>query len=175
MINFRDKIRKLLLIFHNFCCKIKTEEVFFYYPAKERKIIMVRIIIGLKGSGKTKHLIELANKAVETSPGNVVCIEKGNKLMFDVRHQVRLVDTDVFGVSGADQLFGMVCGIISANYDIKDIFIDSSLKICKDDKEEFVKLIEALNKITTAREINLVTTASIDAADFPVALNKYIL
>lgn len=136
---------------------------------------MVRIIIGLKGSGKTKHLIELANKAVETSPGNVVCIEKGNKLMFDVRHQVRLVDTDVFGIENADQLFGMVCGIISANYDIKDIFIDSSLKICKDNKDDFVKLIEALDKITTQKEINLVTTASIDISDFPTSLNKYIL
>lgn len=136
---------------------------------------MVRIIIGLKGSGKTKHLIELANKAVETSPGNVVCIEKGNKLMFDVRHQVRLVDTDMFGIGNADQLYGMVCGIISANYDIKDIFIDSSLKICKDDKAEFVKFIEALDKITSEKEINCITTASIDAADFPAELNKYIL
>lgn len=136
---------------------------------------MVRIIIGLKGSGKTKHLIELANKAVETSPGNVVCIEKGNKLIFDVRHQVRLVDTDVYGISNADELYGMVCGIMSANYDIKDIFIDSSLKICKDDKAEFVKLIEALDKITAQREINLITTASIDISDFPQELNKYIL
>ncbi len=136
---------------------------------------MVRIIIGLKGSGKTKHLIELANKAVETSPGNVVCIEKGNKLIFDVRHQVRLVDTDAFGISNADELYGMVCGIISANYDIKDIFIDSSLKICKDDKAEFVKLVEVLDKITNEREINLITTASIDISDFPKELNKYIL
>ena len=136
---------------------------------------MVRIIIGLKGSGKTKHLIELANKAVETSPGNVVCIEKGNKLIFDVRHQVRLVDTDAFSITNADELYGMVCGIISANYDIKDIFIDSSLKICKDDKAQFVKLIEALDKITTEREINCVTTASIDISEFPQELNKYIL
>ena len=136
---------------------------------------MVRIIIGLKGSGKTKHLIELANKAVETSPGNVVCIEKGNKLMFDIRHQVRLVDTDKFNISSASELYGMVCGIISANYDIKDIFIDSSLKICNDNKEDFIRLIEALDKITTAKEINCVTTASIAEADFPPILNKYIL
>ncbi|MBE6701204.1 MAG: hypothetical protein E7582_04875 [Ruminococcaceae bacterium] len=136
---------------------------------------MVRIIIGLKGSGKTKHLIELANKAVETSPGNVVCIEKGNKLMFDVNHQVRLVDTDHFSINNADELYGMVCGIISANYDIKDIFIDSSLKICKDDKADFIKLINALDEITSKKEINCVTTASIDASDFPAELNKYIL
>ncbi len=136
---------------------------------------MVRIIIGLKGSGKTKHLIELANKAVETSPGNVVCIEKGNKLIFDVRHQVRLVDTDAFGISNADELYGMVCGIISANFDIKDLFIDSSLKICGNDKEQFVKLINALDKVAAEREINIVTTASIDIKDFPQELNKYIL
>ncbi len=163
------------MIFFKFCCTIDTEEKIFDFILERKVFIMVRIIIGLKGSGKTKHLIELANKAVETSPGNVVCIEKGNKLMFDVRHQVRLVDTDVFGIENADQLFGMVCGIISANYDIKDIFIDSSLKICKDNKDDFVKLIEALDKITTQKEINLVTTASIDIADFPTSLNKYIL
>jgi hypothetical protein len=122
---------------------------------------MVKLIIGLKGSGKTKQLIEMANKAVETSPGNVVCIEKGNKLLFDVRHQVRLVDTAVFGIESAKELYGMVCGIIGANYDIKDIFIDSSLKICIDDKDEFVWFIESLNKLCSEREINCVTTASI--------------
>ena len=127
------------MIFTEFCCTIDTEGNFSDFTHErqaihemherhkshkrhERKeIIMVRIIIGLKGSGKTKHLIELANKAVETSPGNVVCIEKGNKLMFDILRQVRLVDTDLFGINNADQLYGMVCGIISANYDIKDI------------------------------------------------------
>ncbi len=136
---------------------------------------MVKLIIGLKGSGKTKHLIELANSAVETSPGNVVCIEKGNKLLFDVRHQVRLVDTAVFSIESAKELYGMVCGIIGANYDIKDIFIDSSLKICGNDKDEFVWFIEALNKLTTEREINCVTTASIAAEELPEALTKYII
>ncbi len=135
---------------------------------------MVKLIIGLKGSGKTKTLIELANKAVETSPGNVVCIEKGNKLLFDVRHQVRLVDTAVFNIESAKELYGMVCGIIGANYDIKDIFIDSSLKICGNSKEDFVWFIEALNKLTTEREINCVTTASISSEELPEELTKYI-
>ena len=136
---------------------------------------MVKLIIGLKGSGKTKHLIELANKAVETSPGNVVCIEKGNKLLFDVRHQVRLVDTAVFNIESAKELYGMVCGIIGANYDIKDIFIDSSLKICANNIDDFIWFIEALNKLTTEREINCVTTSSIAAEDLPECLTKYII
>ena len=136
---------------------------------------MGRIIIGLKGSGKTKHLIEMANRAVETSPGNVVCIEKGNKLLFDVRHQVRLVDTAVFGIESARELYGMICGIIGANYDIKDIFIDSSLKICSNNIEDFVWFIEALDKLTTEREINCVTTSSIAVEDLPEELTKYII
>ncbi len=136
---------------------------------------MVKLIIGLKGSGKTKHLVEMANKAVETSPGNVVCIEKGNKLLFDVRHQVRLVDTAVFGIESAKELYGMICGIIGANYDIKDIFIDSSLKICSNNIDEFVWFIEALDKLTTQREISCVTTSSIAVEDLPESLTKYLI
>ena len=89
---------------------------------------MLKLIIGLKGSGKTKQLIELANKAVEVSPGNVVCVEKSNKLTFDVHHKVRLIDTETYGVAGADQLYGLVCGILATNYDVKDLFIDSALR-----------------------------------------------
>lgn len=136
---------------------------------------MVKLIVGLKGSGKTKHLVEMANKAVETSPGNVVCIEKGNKLLFDVRHQVRLVDTAVFGIESAKELYGMICGIIGANYDIKDIFIDSSLKICSNNIDEFVWFIEALDKLTTQREISCVTTSSIAVEDLPESLTKYLI
>ena len=88
---------------------------------------MLRMIVGLKGTGKTKHLIELANHSVETSPGHVVVIEKGRKLIFDIRHQVRLIDTDEYSVNGADELYGLVCGALAANFDIKDVYIDSSL------------------------------------------------
>ena len=68
---------------------------------------MLKLIIGLKGSGKTKQLIELANKAVEVSPGHVVCVEKSNKLIFDVNHKVRLVDTEAYGVANAEELYGL--------------------------------------------------------------------
>lgn len=135
---------------------------------------MVRLIIGLKGTGKTKTLIDLANKAVETSPGHVACIEKGNKLIFDVKHQVRLIDTEEYDIDGAEMLYGLVCGIMSANYDIKDIFIDSSLKICDNDIEAFKALVDKLDKLTAKAEINLVTTCSIAPEDLPAELSKYI-
>ena len=137
-------------------------------------IFMLKLIIGLKGSGKTKNLIEQANKAVETSPGHVVCIEKTNKLTFDLNHHVRLVDTEAYGVKGADQLFGMVCGVLATNYDVKDLFIDSSLKICGDDLAAFVEFIGKLDDVCKKFEINCVTTASIDHSDLPKVLDKYV-
>ncbi len=135
---------------------------------------MLKLIIGLKGSGKTKQLIELANKAVEVSPGHVVCIEKSNKLIFDVNHKVRLVDTEAYGVSGADQLYGLVCGILATNYDVKDLFIDSALRICGDDIAAWESFVEKLNAICQKYEVQCICTNSIDQADLPKSLEKYV-
>ena len=90
---------------------------------------MITLLIGKKGSGKTKKLIELANAAVESSKGNVVVIEKGLKLTYDISHEARLVDSDAYGIQGKDALVGFISGICAANYDVTDIFIDSTLKI----------------------------------------------
>ena len=77
---------------------------------------MVTLLIGKKGSGKTKKLIQLANEAVAASQGNVVVIEKGAKLTYDVTHKARLIDTDQYMISGYDTLFGFVSGICAGNY-----------------------------------------------------------
>ena len=135
---------------------------------------MLKMIIGLKGSGKTKQLIELANKAVEVSPGHVVCVEKSNKLIFDVNHKVRLVDTEAYSVANAEELYGLVCGILATNYDVKDLFIDSSLKICGDDKAAWEKFIERLDAICQKYEVQCTTTSSIDQADLPKSLEKFV-
>lgn len=108
---------------------------------------MVTLLIGIKGSGKTKKLISLANEAVTKSMGNVVVIEKGAKLTYDVTHKARLIDTDQYHVSGYDVLFGFISGICAGNYDVTDIFVDSTFKICSDnmdDLKEFVSKIKAL-------------------------------
>jgi len=135
---------------------------------------MLKLIIGLKGSGKTKQLIELANKAVEVSPGHVVCIEKSNKLIFDVNHKVRLVDADAYAITTAEQLYGLVCGILATNYDVKDLFIDSALKICKDDVAAWENFVLALEKVCTKYEIQCTVTSSIDQASLPKSLEKFV-
>ncbi|MBR2634424.1 MAG: hypothetical protein IKD31_02460 [Clostridia bacterium] len=135
---------------------------------------MLKLIIGLKGSGKTKHLIEMANKAVEVSPGNVVCIEKSNKLTFDVNHKVRLLDTDAYGIANAQELYGLVCGILATNYDVKDLFIDSALKICGDDVARWTEFVAKVDHLCQKYEVQCVMTSSIDQADLPKSLDQYV-
>ena len=103
---------------------------------------MISMIIGHKGSGKTKKLIENINDRVEESHGNVVCIEKGQNLTYDLTYRVRLVDSDRFSISSYDELFGFISGICAGNYDVTDIFVDGTLKIGGQDK--IVMIIIAL-------------------------------
>ena len=135
---------------------------------------MLKLIIGLKGSGKTKQLIELANRAVEVSPGHVVCVEKSNKLMLDLKHSVRLVDTEAYSITNAQELYGLVCGILATNYDVKDLFLDSSLKICNTDVAQWVEFLTKLDAVCKKYEVQCVTTSSIDQSDLPKVLEQYV-
>ena len=83
---------------------------------------MIKLIIGVKGSGKTKTLIEMVHKALSETKGDVVCIEKGDKLRFDIKYQCRLVDTDQYLVTDAVSLYGFVAGILASNHDVSDLF-----------------------------------------------------
>ena len=132
---------------------------------------MIKLFIGAKGSGKTKTLIQLVNSAVESSNGNVVCIEKGDKLIHDITYKARLIDTDAYAISDATALYGFIAGILASNSDITDIFVDSGLKIANNDVAAFEAMLDKLNKITA--EINLVMTVSIAVEDCPEAIKAY--
>ena len=90
---------------------------------------MIKLIVGTKGSGKTKTLIDMAKAAAETSKGNVVCVEKGDKLAREVPTSVRLINSDEYQVKGFANLYGFLAGILAGNYDITELFIDGILKI----------------------------------------------
>jgi hypothetical protein len=101
-------------------------------------------MIGVKETGKTKALINMVNTAVDNSHGDVVCIEKGNKLRYDVKYQARLIDTNEYFITDAQSLYGFVAGILASNHDVTDLFIDSALKICNEDRVAFEKLLDEL-------------------------------
>ena len=132
---------------------------------------MIKLFIGSKGSGKTKTLIELVNNATHASNGSVVCIEKGDKLTHDITYKARLVDTDAYKIYTADTLFGFIAGILASNNDITDVFVDSALKICGNNTEEFEAMLNKLSEI--AKEVNIVMTASIAVEECPEGIKAY--
>ena len=132
---------------------------------------MIKLFIGSKGSGKTKTLIEMVNNAVAESKGNVVCIEKGDKLIHDITYKARLIDTDDYLVCDADALYGFIAGILASNSDITDIFVDSALKIIGNDTVAFEQMLSKLNKICA--DVNLVMTSSIAVEECPEAIKAY--
>lgn len=137
---------------------------------------MIKLIIGNKGSGKTKLLIEKVNAAVQNTTGAVVCIEKGMKLTFEIDHKVRLIDADEYAIKGYDAFYGFVSGVLAGNYDIKEIFVDGILKIGEKDGtkdyEGLGVLLEKLYKQVPA-DVTLFFTVSADQADLPDSVLKF--
>lgn len=136
---------------------------------------MIKLIVGNKGSGKTKALIKMVNNAVNTSKGNVVCVEKGLKLTYDIDHKARLVDSEHYSIEGFDALYGFIAGILAGNYDITDLFVDQTLKICGDDFEKLTQIIEKLLPLTEENNVTLLFTLSCDNSKLPEALKKYAI
>lgn len=132
---------------------------------------MVTLLIGKKGTGKTKKLIALANEAVATSTGNVVVIEKGSKLTFDVTHKARLIDTEQYLVSGYDMLYGFISGICAANYDVTDIFVDSTFKICPEAIEGLEAFTKKLQDLSETAKTNIVLLVSAAEEEIPESIN----
>ncbi|MFR5864821.1 MAG: hypothetical protein ACI3ZE_08015 [Candidatus Woodwardiibium sp.] len=135
---------------------------------------MIKLIVGVKGTGKTKALVDEINKAANESHGSVVCVEYKRKLTYDINYRVRLADAGDYGVNDADKLYGFVCGILAGNYDVTELFIDSALKICGDDVAAFERFFLALNEITEKNNIHCVMTASLPAEDVPASLASFI-
>lgn len=125
---------------------------------------MIKLIIGKKGAGKTKHLVEMVNSAAETSLGNVVCIEKGGTLTFSVSHKARLVYADDFSIGGYDEYYGLLAGIKAGNNDVTHIFGDATLRIGSRNYDELSAFLERLAKI---EDVEFVFTLSCDESELP--------
>ncbi|MDD2362796.1 MAG: hypothetical protein PHH84_07590 [Oscillospiraceae bacterium] len=136
---------------------------------------MIKLILGNKGSGKTKHLIDMCNEATAQSKGNVVLIEKNSQLSYNIGYKTRLVAADEYGIKGYDAFYGFISGMCAGNYDITDIFVDSTLKIGGSDMDELADFIEKLNSMCKISGANLVMTISASKENLPERIAKFAL
>ena len=97
---------------------------------------MIRLIVGTKGSGKTKAMIDMINESVRTSKGSVVVVEQGMKLTYDISSSAHLIDLEEYKINGGEMLYGFVAGLLASNYDITDVYIDGILKVLDHDRSE---------------------------------------
>ncbi len=135
---------------------------------------MIKLITGVPGTGKTKTLISMVNEAVKTSKGNVVCIEKGIKLRFDIDYNARLINAEEYLIDDAQSLFGFISGVIASNHDVTEIFVDAALKICNNDIAAFEKAVDEMAILAQKTGVNIVMTSSIPKGAESDTLKKYI-
>ncbi len=137
---------------------------------------MVSILMGLKGSGKTKRLVEMVREAVKEETGDVVCIEKERKLTYDIPYQARLIEAGAYEIGSYEFLKGLICGIHAGNYDITRFFIDNFYKLVNDKSQDaFVGFITWLEKFSENEKISFVLSVTSDPEAVPETLKKYLI
>ncbi len=135
---------------------------------------MIHVILGLKGSGKTKKLIDSINAAVASSTGDVVCIEYGKKLTYDVTYKVRLVDSQEYGICSVEMLKGFLSGMHAGNFDITNVFIDNLYKTIGSDLSAAEEFIAWAAKFAKDNSMEITVTLSEDPANVSEAIKQYL-
>ena len=136
---------------------------------------MIKVNIGLKGSGKTPKLIEAVNAAIDVEKGNVVCITEGNRLMHDISHKARMINTESFDIRSIEMFEGLLCGIIAQDYDVTHIFLDSIFKsVPSASMEDLEGLVTDLEKLEEKFHVSFTVMVSADAESAGANLKKYI-
>ena len=135
---------------------------------------MIRVILGLKGSGKTKKLIESIHEALSQTNGDVVCIEYGKKLTYDVNYKVRLVDSQEYAITNAAMLKGFLSGLHAGNFDITNVFIDNLYKTIGNDVAAAEEFIVWCANFAAANNMNITMTISESPENFSEEVKKYL-
>lgn len=135
---------------------------------------MIKLMIGVKGVGKTKTLIDRANSALAATNGSVVVLEKGDKLLHDINYQARLINTNDYLIEDASSLAGFIAGVLASNSDITDVLVDSALKIAGNDVAAFEASLAKLEKLTAVQKVNIFMTVSMPIEEASDTLKKFI-
>ena len=132
---------------------------------------MIQLIIGSKGSGKTKVLLEAVQQGVQNTDGNVVFIDNSDQHTFELDHSVRLVNALNYDIDSHENFYGFIAGILACNYDITDIYIDAILRIVGRDYDKLGAMLEEINRI--AKDVTIIFTVSADMDKLPESVLKF--
>ena len=135
---------------------------------------MVELIVGKKGKGKTKVLLDRVNGAVKEANGSIVYLDKSTKHMYELNNKVRLIDVSSYPLKNADEFVGFICGIISQDHDLEQIYLDSFLKVSKLEDADVTDTLDQLDKIGEKYGISIVVSISLDKEEIPEALQDKI-
>ncbi len=138
---------------------------------------MVQLIVGKKGKGKTKHLLDKANTEIKEADGNFVYLDKSSKHMYELNNKIRLIDVSAFPLKNSDEFVGFVCGVISRDHDIETMFLDSFMRLSnlEDDHSKVADCIGQLKNIGDAFQVNFVISISLDKEELDSELYDDIL
>ena len=135
---------------------------------------MVELSVGKKGKGKTKVLLDRVNGAVKEANGSIVYLDKSTKHMYELNNKVRLIDVSSYPLKNADEFVGFICGIISQDHDLEQIYLDSFLKVSKLEDADVTDTLDQLDKIGEKYGISIVVSISLDKEEIPEALQDKI-
>ena len=135
---------------------------------------MVQMIIGKKGKGKTKQLLDKVNTSIKTANGNIVYIDKSSKHMLELNNKIRLIDASGYGLKNSDEFIGFILGIISQDHDLEEMYLDSFLNVAKLEGADITATIKELDSISKSFNVNFVLSVSLDKEELPAELFEYI-
>lgn len=137
---------------------------------------MVQLIVGKKGKGKTKIVLDMVNKEIATVSGNIVYLDKGNDHMYELNNKVRLINVEDYGVASADEFIGFIRGIVSQDHDLEQIYFDGFLRIsCLEDTDRVEEIINKLDSISNTYGFKIIISNSIDEAELPESLKSKVI
>lgn len=136
---------------------------------------MVQLIVGNKGKGKTKQLLDKVNSAIKSADGNIVYLDKSSKHMYELNNKIRLIDVSGFPLRNSDEFIGFVCGIVSQDHDLEEMYLDSFLKIAKLEGADITDTLKQLEGISKIFDITFTISVSMDKEQIPEEFQDSIL
>ena len=136
---------------------------------------MVQLIVGKKGKGKTKYLLDKVNAAIKEADGSIVYLDKSNKHMFELNNKVRLIDVSTYPIKNSDEFVGFICGIISQDHDLQEMYLDSFLKNAQLEGKDVTDTLNQLESISKTFNVTFVLSVSLDKEEVPEPFQNNII